>query len=349
MAASGNWPQLTKTNYDSWSLLMKLKMQARHLWEAVEDNDVNFHDDHSVLDAICSSVPQEMVPTLATKPSAKEITFYDGESIEYFALHLSNIVQRLAILGDSEPEPKVVAKYLYVARPRYKQLVVSIETILNIDTLSIEEVTGWLKVATDDEPSLAQDVAGKLLLVEEQWLEHYRKRDKDSSHGGSSSSGHGKCWGRGRGHGTDSGSDSWAGSNLGQTITNDACKEERVSPHSAVPPPATTPSIPLSIRDNDSQLHFTESKVFAAFNKSGDRDPKRWVLDTGMSNHMSRARAAFSSLDAYVTGFVRFGDGSTARIEGIGTILLSCKNGEHHAIANVYYLPCLTANIISVG
>ena len=54
---SGNWPQLTKTNYDSLSLLMKLKLQSRYLWEAIEDEDVDYHDDRSVLEAICSSVP----------------------------------------------------------------------------------------------------------------------------------------------------------------------------------------------------------------------------------------------------------------------------------------------------
>lgn len=207
---SGNWPQLTKTNYDSWSLLMKLKLQARCLWDIVETGDAEFHDDRTALDAICSGVPLEMVPTLATKPSAMEvweairsmrigdervrkstaqslraeyeqITFHDGESIEDFALHLSNIVQRLAILGDPETESKVVAKYLRVARPRYKQLVISIETLLDNDKLTVEEVTGRLKAATDDEPSLAQEVAGKLLLTEEQWLERYKKREKDSA------------------------------------------------------------------------------------------------------------------------------------------------------------------------
>jgi hypothetical protein len=65
--------------------------------------------------------------------------------------------------------------------------------------------------------------------------------------------------------------------------------------------------IPPSIC-NDGQLHFIENKVFANFDESSDRDPKRWVLDMGASNHMSEARAAFSSLNASVTGFVRFGD-----------------------------------------
>ena len=72
-------------------------------------------------------------------------------------------------------------------------------------------------------------------------------------------------------------------------------------------------------------------------------------MDTGASNHMSGARAAFSCIDAGVTGSVRFGDGSVARIEGIGTVIFSCKTGEHRAITNVYYLPNLTANIISIG
>jgi hypothetical protein len=43
----------------------------------------------------------------------------------------------------------VVRKYLSVAKPRYKQLVVSIETLLDIDTLSVEEVIGRLQAGAD--------------------------------------------------------------------------------------------------------------------------------------------------------------------------------------------------------
>jgi hypothetical protein len=96
-------------------------------------------------------------------------------------------------------------------------------------------------------------------------------------------------------------------------------------------------------------LHLTENKVFATFNESEDRDPKRWVLDTSASNHMSGSRAAFSNLDADVTGSVRFGDGSIATIDGIGTVLLSYRTGKHRTLSNIYYLPRLTVNIISFG
>jgi hypothetical protein len=45
---------------------------------------------------------------------------------------------------------KVVLKYLRITRLRYKQLVLSIETLLDVSTLSIEEVTGRLKAVEDD-------------------------------------------------------------------------------------------------------------------------------------------------------------------------------------------------------
>jgi hypothetical protein len=36
-------------------------------------------------------------------------------------------------------------------------------------------------------------------------------------------------------------------------------------------------------------------------------------------------------------------------VEGVGIILYECKNGEHRTLTNVYFIPRLTINIISVG
>jgi hypothetical protein len=84
------------------------------------------------------------------------------------------IIRRLATLSDQ----KVVTKYLRVVRLRYKQLVIWIETLLNIYLLLIEEVIGRLKVADDVEPPTPQTAGGKLLLTEEQWVERYKKKDQ---------------------------------------------------------------------------------------------------------------------------------------------------------------------------
>ncbi len=72
--SSTNYPVLTKTNYNDWALLMKIKLRARCLWDAVECGRaaVELHEDRMALDGICSTVPPEMISTLATKASVKE-------------------------------------------------------------------------------------------------------------------------------------------------------------------------------------------------------------------------------------------------------------------------------------
>jgi hypothetical protein len=117
---------LTKTNYNDWSLLMKVKLQTRQLWDAVEFSDAEFLEDRLALDALLASVPPEMVSSLANKPTAKDawdsiiaasridndrirkttmqklrqewdrLTFRPGEDVNDFTLRLSGLVQQLA-------------------------------------------------------------------------------------------------------------------------------------------------------------------------------------------------------------------------------------------------------------
>jgi hypothetical protein len=101
--------------------------------------------------------------------------------------------------------------------------------------------------------------------------------------------------------------------------------------------------------DEKEIMHLVEQKVYAVLNDEGDKDPRRWVLDIGASNHMMGSRVAFASIDTRTAGMVRFGDGSVVRIKGRGTILYQCKNGEHRALLNVYYIPRLDNNIINIG
>lgn len=48
-------------------------------------------------------------------------------------------------------------------------------------------------------------------------------------------------------------------------------------------------------------------------------------------------------------GNVSFGDTSKIQIEGIGTILISCKNSDHKLINEVYNVPKIKSNILSLG
>jgi hypothetical protein len=130
------------------------------------------------------------------------LMFCNGQGVEDFAMWLAGIVNQLAMLGDPEPDDKVVLKYLRIAKPRYKQLVLSIETILDVSTLSIEEVTGWLK-AVEEDGGESSVVEAMLLLTEEKWCERNKKKEVgDGSSGDCGGHGRGsdnRGWGRGRG------------------------------------------------------------------------------------------------------------------------------------------------------
>ena len=74
-----------------------------------------------------------------------------------------------------------------------------------------------------------------------------------------------------------------------------------------------------------------------------------WYYDTGASSHMTGERNMFSTLDEGLHGTVKFGDGSLVAIKGRGTVVFRCQNGDQRALSEVYYIPSLRSNIISVG
>jgi hypothetical protein len=54
------WPTLTKTNYIEWAAVMRVRLQVRHMWEAVRYGDVDYYEDRRALDALIAAVPSEM-------------------------------------------------------------------------------------------------------------------------------------------------------------------------------------------------------------------------------------------------------------------------------------------------
>jgi len=214
------YPQLTRTNYEDWSLLMRVKLEARGLWDAVEHGDADRQEDRMAVDAILSAVPAEMIRPLASKHTTKEaweaiksihvgsdrakkmtlqrlrrdwdlLSFRDGEQVDDFALRLSGMMSSLSIYGEQVSEQNAVENLLRVVPDKYAQIALSIMTLLDTDTLTIEEVTGRLKMV-DERPAATSSSAeqpqagGKLYLTEEQWEARWKERNsgEGSSAGG---------------------------------------------------------------------------------------------------------------------------------------------------------------------
>nr|GFB77190.1 zinc finger, CCHC-type [Tanacetum cinerariifolium] len=78
-------------------------------------------------------------------------------------------------------------------------------------------------------------------------------------------------------------------------------------------------------------------------------DASIWYLDNGTSNHMTGTKSHFRDINERITGRICFGYGSYVQIKGRGSILLGCKNNKQKIASDVYYIPNLKSNIISLG
>ena len=74
-----------------------------------------------------------------------------------------------------------------------------------------------------------------------------------------------------------------------------------------------------------------------------------WVLDTGASNHMTGSRSMLTPIDSNVQGTVRLGDGSRVIIQGMGSVVMQDQSRGHKVLTDVYYIPEMKCNIVSLG
>ncbi|KAI5388326.1 hypothetical protein KIW84_074133 [Lathyrus oleraceus] len=74
-----------------------------------------------------------------------------------------------------------------------------------------------------------------------------------------------------------------------------------------------------------------------------------WYLDSRASNHMCGHKHLFKEMRKIKDGNVSFGDASKVKVEGEGTIRYLQKDGLIGSIQDVYYVPNLKTNILSLG
>ena len=87
-------------------------------------------------------------------------------------------------------------------------MVISIETLLDINNIFVEEVTGRLcAVEQRRKPAPVLDNQGRLLLCEEEWLARLKLCESEEKGSGSTSSGTSSKKRGGRGHGRGRGKD----------------------------------------------------------------------------------------------------------------------------------------------
>ena len=74
-----------------------------------------------------------------------DIHFKDGESVDDFSMRITGLANSITTLGGSISETEIVKKMLQVVPDHLEQVAISIETLLDVNDLTVEEVTGRLR------------------------------------------------------------------------------------------------------------------------------------------------------------------------------------------------------------
>ena len=174
----GNFPILNKLNYQVWASRMRLHLEGLELWDAIESENVVMKKDRQVMSILFSTISDEVTRELDVEKTAKQtwltlkvksggvsrirkarieslkrdyknLSMDDDEIfLDYFG-KLSCVVNELRSLGAVITDAEVAAKLLRSVSGKFDAITTSIEQFQDLETITLEEVIGTLKVHED--------------------------------------------------------------------------------------------------------------------------------------------------------------------------------------------------------
>jgi hypothetical protein len=247
---------------------------------------------------------------------------------------------------------------------KYKQIVRSIESLLDLSTMSIEEVIRRLKVIDGDEPQPLSGpitVGGKLHLTREQWEACQGDGKKGSPlpwrAAASAASGTSRAEASKPGHKdvprvapaeapptVPPESRSRHKTASGTTVESLAIGPRSVYSHDAVRPTShrwrrrsqlcswhmQVSSLSPAASAATALLHLDEPRAHTLLSDGSSSDKTDgWCLDTSATHHMTGRWEFFTELDSDVRDSVKFGVASGVEIKDVGSVIFAAKSGEH--------------------
>ncbi|KAL8089642.1 hypothetical protein AgCh_039213 [Apium graveolens] len=307
----------------------------------------------------------KMARAQTLKGEFEGLVIKETDQIDEFYLKLNGLVTNIRALGEKMEEAYVVKKLLKAVPFKFLQITSAIEQFGNLEQMSVEEVIGSLKAHEERVRGTVEQTQGQLLLTEDEW------RKQESNNDGQLLLSR-EEWIKRR---TGSDSRRREESRGGRDRSRVRCFKCQAYGHYAAEcrkprrERNTSKEVNLSVIQGDEPAlliaevgkieHMTGSELLLLNEKAmvpklqadigHQRESQVWYLDNGASNHMTGQRGKFKELDESMTGHVKFGDGSIVKIKGKGCVSFKCKNGEERVLKEVYFIPTLCNNIISLG
>ncbi|GAB2283017.1 hypothetical protein Dimus_039573 [Dionaea muscipula] len=284
----------------------------------------------------------------------------EAELIADYFTRVQTIVNQLRRNGETVEDKRVVEKILRSLDNKF-DYIVAIEEAKDVENMAIEELMGSLQAHEErlknrkmEEP-LEQVLQNKLSMKEKKGDFKERYEGNNSGRG----RGRGRFHGIGQSHGNRSKGENnrfFRGNRgRGGYSTTKRTEKSKIRCYncnklghyaSECWCNSDIGEVNNFVRRNEEG----EENVLLFAHKGVDTSMEDlWYLDSGGSSHMYGHKELFTEMDETVDGHVSLGDSSQVKVKGRGKILIRLKDGRHQFISNVYYVPDMKTNILSLG
>ena len=309
----------------------------------------------------------------------EKLEMKENENISDYFNKVTAIVNQMATNGEILGDLKVVEKILRSLPEKFDFVVVAVEESKDLSTLSMEELFGILKshefrvnkrmYVPSSQVSADQALKSQVTNTRGQFPSHGNFR----GHGrGGNYRGRGSNF-RGRGRGSQSRED--ASENKNQLVNTPQrgrdgnfrggrsgnfrggrwpnfhgrgyfecfyCHKPGHKANECWNNPVNQKNVGYI---HDKEEDNSETLLLACY---GDIN-NVWYLDSGASKHMTGNKYLFSSLEESDRGQVTIGDAKAYKIQGMGEIIFKTNSGAFEKMSEVYYVPGLQCNLLSIG
>ena len=168
------YPMLSDTNYEVWTVKMRLILRSLDVWTAIEERGANKEKDQDAMTAIFQAIPVFVLMAIAGYPTAKEawdalkemrvgedkikrvraqvlkrqlykLEMTQNETIAEYSVKLINMVTEIRELRGSVTDTEVVEKLFALVTDTFTDIVGTIEQFGDVSKMTVPEIVGRLR------------------------------------------------------------------------------------------------------------------------------------------------------------------------------------------------------------
>eukprot|EP00253_Pinus_taeda_P002334 PITA_02334 len=282
------------------------------------------------------------------------LSMKESDTIDSFFTQVIGLITQIRAHGEILEERKIVEKILRCLPSRFEAVVVAIEETKDLSQFTVDELSASL-MSHEHRMSRGTDSSLEQAFKTQMSFSQRRSRGRANNRGRGRSQNRGRFYpantsGRSCNQNQDEGSSKHQAHGQRYDKSQVQCHYCKKFGHYANE--CRRKQNDMNSRQNvnfANEENKNSKNVLLTCNVAQDKQEDVWFLDSGCSNHMTRNIAMFANLDEDVKSEVTTGTDSKIAVKGKGSLSIRARNGEQMIVPEVYYVPRLKCNLLSIG